>query len=150
MAWRIERVSWNDTRPLRHRVLRPHQRLEEVGLPGDDKADSGHFAAFDDLGEIIATGVVIREAPPWSPDLAPAWRLRGMATAEGRRGEGIGRAVLDAAVAHVADHGGGLLWCTARLPAVEFYRHAGFETQGEPWEEHVIGPHVAMVRPVSD
>jgi len=133
---------------LRHTVLRPHQRPEQVGLPADGEPDSGHYAAFDERGEIVGTAVVIREAPPWSPDLSPAWRLRGMATADGFRRQGIGRAVLAAALAHVADHGGGLLWCTARLGAVEFYRQAGFVTHGEEWEEPNLGPHVAMSRTV--
>jgi ribosomal protein S18 acetylase RimI-like enzyme len=69
-----------------------------------------------------------------------------MATADGFRRQGIGRAVLAAALAHVADHGGGLLWCTARLGAVEFYRQAGFVTRGESWDEPNLGPHVAMSR----
>lgn len=45
---------------------------------------------------------------------------------------------------HVEARGGGLLWCNARLTAVGFYQRGGFETLGEPWEEPLIGPHVAM------
>jgi len=51
-------------------------------------------------------------------------------------------------VQHVADHGGGLLWCNARSPAVAFYRRAGFETRGDEWVDPEIGPHVAMERAV--
>jgi GNAT superfamily N-acetyltransferase len=148
VTFRVEQVSRSDTLPLRQRVLRPHQRLDDVGLPGDDRPESGHYAAFDERGEIVGTGSVIREAPSWSPDVYPAWRLRGMATADGLRRHGIGRAVLAACIAHVADHGGGLLWCNARLGAVDFYCHAGFVPHGEPWDEISIGPHVAMSRPV--
>ena len=97
---------------------------------------------------VKGTASVRREAPPWAPDQSDAWRLRGMATSEGHRGRGIGGEVLAAVIAHVAGHSGGLLWCNARLPAVDFYRRAGFETRGEAWEEPDIGPHVAMARVV--
>ena len=67
-----------------------------------------------------------------------------MATAEDRRSRGLGGAVLAAAITHVRDHGGGWLWCNARLPAVAFYRRAGLVTRGDRWEEPLIGPHIAM------
>jgi GNAT superfamily N-acetyltransferase len=67
-----------------------------------------------------------------------------MATAEDRRREGVGAAVLAAVIEHVARNGGGLLWCNARAPAVSFYEKAGFTTRGEPWDDPVIGPHIAM------
>ena len=110
---------------------------------------TAHFAAFDH-GEIVATASVRFEAPPWSTGGLAAWRLRGMATAEDRRNQGIGTVVLAAAFDHVGHHGGGLFWCNARLPAVAFYRRAGFTTHGEAWEEPVIGPHIAMECLVTD
>ncbi len=67
-----------------------------------------------------------------------------MATASDWRGRGAGSAVLAAVFDHVAASGGGLLWCNARLGAVDFYKRAGMATTGEPWEEPVIGPHIAM------
>ena len=143
---RVERVPAGVTFRLRRSVLRPHETYDELVLPGDDDPDTGHFAAFDDEGEVVGTSTVRREAPPWDPDRAPAWRLRGMATADGLRGQGIGAKVLAATIDHVAAEGGGLLWCNARTPAVDFYRRAGFETRGEVWEEPEIGPHIVMLR----
>lgn len=142
----VRRVAVDLTLPLRQQVLRPHETLDQLRLPGDDAPDTAHFAAVDDAGEVKGTASVRREAPPWAPDQAGAWRLRGMATSEGHRGRGIGGEVLAAVITHVAGHGGGLLWCNARLPAVDFYRRAGFEARGEAWEEPDIGPHVAMAR----
>ena len=71
-----------------------------------------------------------------------------MATAEGRRNQGIGTALLAEVIGHVRDRGGGLLWCNARMPALSFYRRAGFATRGEPWVDPDIGPHVAIERTV--
>jgi GNAT superfamily N-acetyltransferase len=140
---RIEPVAAALTFPLRQQVLRPHETVEQMALPGDDAGDSAHLAAYDGV-DIVGTASVRREAPPWPTDGGPTWRLRGMATADGRRGQGIGGAVLAAVFDHVRAHGGGLLWCNARIPAVPFYRRAGFVTHGESWDEAFIGPHIAM------
>jgi ribosomal protein S18 acetylase RimI-like enzyme len=72
-----------------------------------------------------------------------------MATEPECRSQGIGAAVLAALLDHVADHGGGVVWCSARAPAVDFYRRAGFLTRGEMFEEPFIGPHVHMLRAVN-
>ena len=136
------------TYPLRQRVLRPHQQLSDVAYAGDDEPAAGHFAAFDHLGQVIGVGSVRPEPPPWSDGEGTGrdWRLRGMATAEGERGRGVGAAVLGAVMAYVVDHGGVLLWCNARLGAVEFYRRAGLTEWGERWDEPHIGPHIVMYR----
>jgi GNAT superfamily N-acetyltransferase len=131
------------TYPLRQRVLRPHQRPDQVALPGDDEVDSAHFAAFSE-GQVAGVVSLLRQPPGWAPDLARAWRLRGMATEESRRRLGIGAALLAEVVGHVRAAGGGLLWCHARTPAQSFYRRGGFRTRGDPWVDPEIGPHIAM------
>jgi len=150
VTFRVEQVKAAVTYPLRQQILRPHQTIEQMAFPGDDDTDSAHFAAEEDTedgdsGRVVGTGSVRREAPPWPAGEGPTWRLRGMATAEDRRSQGIGAEILAAVFAHVGDHGGGLLWCNARIPAVEFYRRAGLTTRGDSWVEPEIGPHIAMV-----
>jgi hypothetical protein len=167
----VERVPTTETLALRHAVLRPHLSLDAVSFAGDDDLDTASYAARDAAtGEIVATGSVRPEQPPWAPGSpthadhaghAPyevpgeaeaagrdpgttVWRLRGMATAEGHRGAGLGRGVLAALVDHVAAAGGGLLWCSARIKAVPFYERGGFVALGEPYDEPVIGTHVLM------
>ncbi len=144
MEVRIERVAAERTWPLRQQVLRPHERLDELALPGDDDSDAAHVAAFDDDDEVIGTASVWRERPSWDAEVAQSWRLRGMATSEAHRNFGVGAALLVVVVDHVGRHGGGLLWCNARTPATRFYERAGFVTRGTTWVEPLIGPHVAM------
>jgi predicted GNAT family N-acyltransferase len=71
-----------------------------------------------------------------------------MATREDVRNDGIGTALLRRVVRHVADDGGGLIWCNARVPAMHFYRRDGFVAHGDVWEDPDIGPHVVMWRTV--
>jgi GNAT superfamily N-acetyltransferase len=170
----VERVPAAETLELRWRVLRPHQKLEEMKLQGDEDPDTAFYVARDGVSrKVLATASVQREAPPWEPQArrdrdhaGPAgrlqvprearlaageegtnsWRLRAMATAHGLRSRGLGRRVLDAVIGHVSTAGGGLLWCGARIRAVPFYERAGFSTLGDLYEEPVVGTHVLMWR----
>jgi predicted GNAT family N-acyltransferase len=132
----IRQVSAAETRPLRKEVLRPHQRLDEVGFAGDEVPGAAHFGAFVQM-HMVATATVHPE---------DGWRLRGMATKEGFRGRGLGGALVEACLKHVAREGGTSVWCNARLKATDFYRRHGFEARGEVFELPEIGPHVKMIR----
>jgi GNAT superfamily N-acetyltransferase len=154
VEFRIDQVPATATWPLRQAVLRPHQTVEEMGLPEDDDPLTAAFVAVDDHGEIVGTARVAPSDAPASiegraPTDSPVWRLRGMATRQDLRHQGIGGAVLNRTMAYVANHGGGLLWCSARVPAVNFYLRAGFTSHGQPWEEPDIGPHQLMWRTVA-
>jgi len=146
---RVEAVPASITFPLRQQVLRTHQAPGQLALPGDDDPDTCHVAALTPAGEVVGTANVRRQAPPWEPGADDTWRLRGMATSPELRGRGIGARLLQSVLAHVDAHGGGLVWCNARLPAQRFYEHAGFVTRGEPWIEPDLGPHVVMWRQVT-
>jgi predicted GNAT family N-acyltransferase len=146
MEVRVEAVPAAATFLLRQRVLRAHEELGQLALPGDDDPDTCHVAALTASGEVVSTANVRREPPPWEPNANDGWRLRGMATSEQLRGRGLGTRLLDAALAHVATRGGGLVWCNARLPAQRCYDRGGFATRGEPWNDPDLGPHVVMWR----
>ena len=127
-----------EVRPLQLAVLRPNGPL-----PGDRPPPEGalHVAALRD-GVVIGAATVLPE--PWpGPGMVrePTWRLRSMVVAEAQRGTGIGRAVLDEAVALAAARGAGSLWAEARSHALGFYRSTGWTVLGEEWIKPGIGPH---------
>jgi GNAT superfamily N-acetyltransferase len=140
----VRRCGPDDVIALRQAVLRPHLSTQETRFGSDSDPATAHFCAEDEAGRVVSVASVLEEPPPWQEGRHHAWRLRGMATASEWRGHGAGSAVLAAVFAYVAASGGGLLWCNARLGAVDFYKRAGMETIGEPWQEPVIGPHIAM------
>ncbi len=136
-------VAPERTRELRRGVLRP-----ELGpgdpLPGDELTGCVHLAATDGGGQVVCTCFVYPEPAPWLPDRTGAWRLRQMATAPERRGQGIGGLVLEASMAYVRDQLATLLWCTARVSAARFYRRHGFRTHGTQFADGRGVPHLQM------
>lgn len=148
MIVRVEVVDQSRTRELRRSVLRPQLSVEDA-LPGDELTDGAHLGAVDDDGTVACTCFVYPDPCPWLPG-RPAWHLRQMATLPGRRGEGLGRAVVEAAAAHVRAAGAQVLWCDARETARGFYATVGFAEHGDVFtdEAHPI-PHVRMWRELS-
>ena len=134
------------TRELRRSVLRPHQAPGDP-LPGDDLPSGVHIGAVDDDGTVVGACFVYPDECAWLPDARGAWHLRQMATSPDRRGQGVGAAVLSAAVAHVRAQGAPVVWCHARETAVSFYARHGFRGHGEIFidREHPI-PHLRMWR----
>jgi GNAT superfamily N-acetyltransferase len=146
----IRRVDPVLTRPVRRQVLRPHQTLEELIVPGEDDPEAGWFAAYDTQ---VAGDVVIGTAgvfPEDRPETGPGgWRLRAMAATT--PGAGVGTALLEACLAHAGERGGRYLWCSARVPAMGFYIRHGFVTVSDAYEPPGLGPHVTMLRdPISE
>jgi GNAT superfamily N-acetyltransferase len=138
-------IDGADSRELRRRVLRPNLTPQDP-LPGDELTDGVHIGAVD--GETVVGTCYVAPAPCyWRPDGVDAWRLRQMATAPERQGQGIGSAVLRAAVDHLGRIGVSLVWCHAREAAVDFYTRHGFRGYGEIFldPEHPI-PHLRMAR----
>lgn len=143
-------IAEQDTWPLRRRALRPHQAGDAVVLGGDDDPRALHIGARDPSGELVGIATVSPQAPPWDQDRVDAWRLRGMATAEERRGAGIGAAVLREALQRVRAAGGSLVWCNARTGALRFYTREGFVQAAERYVDPELGPHVPMQRDLEE
>ena len=143
-TFQIRRIDATDTRPLRHAILRPNQPFEATVYPLDDEPASGHFGAFLG-GRLVGVASVFNEDRPGDTD-PRAWRLRGMATREDARGQGIGGALLQACLDYIRAAGGTTLWFNARTTTAAFYSRFGFVVQGEVFDIPGIGPHVIMER----
>ena len=136
------RVLAEVTFGLRQDVLGRQPTPGEISAK-DRESDDGHFAVYDD-GWVVATGVVMKRAAPLGLTTGGAWHLLGMAVDQRFRRRGLGSAVLAAALGHVADHGGGLVWCHARAHAMDLYRRHGFVEGQHRIEDPVGGTQVFM------
>jgi uncharacterized OsmC-like protein/predicted GNAT family N-acyltransferase len=138
----VRQVEPAVTRPLRQQMLRPHQSLDELVSPGESAPGAVWFAAIRD-GEVVGTAGLIPEPAP-DLDVASPLRLRAMATSASQRGRGLGKLLLDAALAEARAKDADVVWCSARTSARDFYTVAGFVETSETYDEDHIGPHVRM------
>jgi predicted GNAT family N-acyltransferase len=127
-----------DLRALRHRVF-----VVEQGVPVDMEQDelddiAAHAVVRDPDGRVVGTGRMV-------PLGGGSARIGRMAVAPEARGSGVGAALL--AVLEDAARGAGCRRAEihAQVQAIGFYRRAGYEPAGEPFDEAGI-PHVAMVK----
>ena len=134
------RVAVEEILPLRHRILRAGLPFETACFDGDHDATARHYAAVSGDEPACCLSLMRSE---WEG--RPAWQLRGMATAEGLQGRGLGRRLLELAVAEARhDDPGRVFWCNARTSAVGFYEKLGWRVS-EPFDVPTAGPHVKMV-----
>ena len=140
----VEVVAAGVTHALRLAVLRPGRSLTEVALPMDDHEEALHVVARDDRETVVATGSIHPEDR--SDGAAPGYRVRGMATEPGHRGQGLGKRILDRLVEHARHQGAVEVWCNARTGALSLYERAGFVHRSGVFEIGDIGPHVVMAR----
>lgn len=111
-------------------VLRPGRPPETSVLPGDDHPLARHVAVYLG-GDVVSAGTVFPDPAPWKPERKDAWRVRGMATRDGLRGQRLGYLVLSALIDHATANGGRFIWCEARIGASGFYARSGFVVEGE-------------------
>lgn len=122
-------------------ALRSAVFVEEQGVPAALEHDALDAIAthlvLDDGGVIVGTcRLVSRDG---------VTRLGRMAVARGRRGEGLGAALLAFAHEVAAAEGSGAMELHAQLTARPFYERSGYAAVGAGYEEAGI-PHVTMRR----
>ncbi len=141
---RVRRCGADDVIGLRQSVLRPHLSAAEATYASDFAPATAHFCAEDGAGRVVSVASLLREAPAWKagvpgPGGCEAW----LPPPTGGGGE-RGQPCWPRCSTTWLRPGAGCYGATRWLDAVDFYRRAGMTTTGEPWEEPVIGPHIAM------
>lgn len=112
-------------------------------MPGDHDSDSIHLGVYDD-DKLVCTGSFMKNAK--NDFTGNQYQLRGMATAEACQGKGYGRILVKEAEAYFKARGIDLIWCNARVSALDFYRKLGYQTIGEVFDVPQIGPHFVMFK----
>lgn len=133
-------MTSEQTWPLRHKVLRPHQTIADCHYPRDESAI--HFGAFEDE-TIVGIASVYHEAEPGLTQPG-AWRLRGMATDPAVRGKGHGGALLLRVIDTVRGEEGTMIWANARVGVRGFYERYGFVVVSAPYDVPGLGEHVLI------
>ncbi len=111
--------------------------IEEQGVPKEIEWDGEddichHFMAINEAGQRVGCG-----------RLMPSGKIGRMAVLPEHRGQGIGRQILDVAVAKASELGFSRVTLHAQTAVVDFYRKAGFLPEGPEFSEAGIA-HQAM------
>jgi len=136
----IREITAEQTRPLRHEVLRPDQDFESTKFEHDDTDSTFHLGLFTE--DVIIGIASFYQRDPDNNISKGVWRLRGMALDKNFRNMNLGLELIQ----HVQNKikGDNYIWCNARTSALGFYEKAGFTKASEEFEIDGIGPHYVM------
>ncbi|UPV80262.1 GNAT family N-acetyltransferase [Bacillus rugosus] len=140
----VKTISAEDTYEIRHRILRPHQSIEQCKYEQDHAEGAFHLGAFYE-GTLISIASFFPQKQPLIT-ASSAYRLRGMATLEGYRDQKAGSTLIKYAEQKLADRGVQAVWCNARHYVKGYYAKLGWEELGLPFEIPGIGTHIVMYK----
>ena len=140
----IKQVNVEIIRPLRNLVLRPGQPIESTDYNRDKEFQTLHYANI--INQKVCSISTFYPEPITAIEASVAYRLRGMATHPNYRRQGLARAMMHQAMVDIQKLGCDLLWCKARLVAIDFYESLGFMKTGQIYEIEGIGPHYTMYK----
>lgn len=140
----VESVRLEEVIDIRHQVLRQGQARSSCYFPEDSFKKTIHFAAKSE-DKIIGCASVYKESHP-DFTLKQSWRIRGMAVLPDYQGQNIGTQLLETCINHAILQKAAVIWCNARINAVQFYKNAGFKIIGDEFEIENIGPHYLMAK----
>jgi GNAT superfamily N-acetyltransferase len=141
----VARISAADTVSIRWDILRPGFPRETAVFVGDDSPTAQHFGGFID-SRLVGVASLYQLPCPDRPEVRRTWQLRGMATLPEVRGIGVGKALVAACEKAVRDAGDSLLWCNARITALDFYARLGWQVSSDEFDIPTVGPHRRMLR----
>jgi ribosomal protein S18 acetylase RimI-like enzyme len=106
----IRNIQWEETIPLRHKVLWPNKPPEFCKVDGDEEGI--HFGAFINNELICVASIYLK---------AEKARLRKFATDAYFQNQGIGSKMLDFIIRDLKNTDAKVFWCDARESALGFY-----------------------------
>ncbi len=142
----IKVVAAKDIRPLRNLVLRPNLPIETTYYDLDNDIETFHLASIMD-NTIISIGTFYPENDI-ELQTKNGYRLRGMATDPKFRRKSAATKLMKESFVLLKEKKCDILWCNARLVAVEFYKSLGFKVTGKIFDIPSIGPHYKMYKSV--
>lgn len=115
----IRTIQWEETLPIRHKVLWPSKSALFCKVDGDEIAK--HYGVYIKAKLVSVASVYIEN------NVA---RLRKFATLVEHQGCGIGSKLLTHILSELENIGTESFWCDARKTAIGFYKKFGMKKQG--------------------
>ena len=140
----IKEITVEETYPLRHQVLRPHQSIDECKYHGDRDSLTRHFGTYV---ESKLVGIVsIYKSPLNHIHDKDCWQIRAMAMDVSVRKKGYANEILKKAEAYALENGAKYIWCNARVSALGFYEKNNYALYGKEFYVEDIGQHYIMIK----
>ena len=140
----INKVDVEKIRSLRHSELRKGQDFSTTSYLKDYEEDTFHMACIVD--NKIATCATFYPEKSIKIKSDNAYRLRGMATDSRFKRKGYASDLMAGSFKELKKRGCDMVWCNARLVAVDFYKSVGFKIIGDLFDIVGIGPHYYMYK----
>ena len=143
----ITKVDAEKVRALRHSELRKGQDFSTTSYLKDYEEDTFHMACIVD--EKIVTCATFYPEKSSKIKSDNTYRLRGMATDSDFQRKGYATDLMNESFKELKNRDCNMVWCNARLVAVDFYKSSGFKITGEIFDIAEIGPHYYMYKEIS-
>lgn len=140
----IKEINAEDTYEIRRETFPWNQTSDTYKYESDHFRESFHLGAFHD-GQLISIASFLRENNDSFEEMNQ-YRLHGMATLEGYRGQQIGSKLLRSGEKMLKKRRARLLWCYAKFPVSNYYTAFGLREHGEAFVIDLIGPHKVMYK----
>jgi len=142
----ISKVDTEKVRPLRHSELRKGQDFSTTSYLEDYEEGTFHLACF--VEDKIVTCASFYEEKSIKIKSDNAYRLRGMATDSNFQRKGYASDLMNESFKELKKRDCDMVWCNARLVAVDFYKYIGFKITGDLFDIEGIGPHYYMYKEI--
>ena len=142
----IRKVDAERIRPLRHSELRKGQDFSTTSYLKDYEINTFHMACIvDDKPVTCATFYPEKSTKIKTEN---AYRLRGVATDSRFKRKGYASNLMAESFKELKKRDCDMVWCNARLVAVDFYKSVGFKITGKLFDIEGIGPHYYMYKEI--
>jgi GNAT superfamily N-acetyltransferase len=135
----IKFITVDEVLPLRNTVLREGKLTDNECRFPTDKAEGNFHLGYYIKGELVC--IASFHPQPYGQFAGEGYQVRGMATAEKFRGQGVGTKLLNFGIVYLRGQKANYIWCNARKKALKFYHDIGFETVSPEFDIAGIGPH---------
>ena len=142
----INKVEAEKIRPLRHSELRKGQDYSTTSYLKDYEEGTFHMACISDYKIVTCATFYAQKSMKIKSN--NAYRLRGMATDSQFQRKGYARNLMLESFKELKKRDCDMVWCNARLVAVNFYKSVGFKIIGELFDIEAIGPHYYMYKEI--
>jgi ribosomal protein S18 acetylase RimI-like enzyme len=142
----INKVEAEKIRPLRHSELRKGQDYSTTSYLKDYEEGTFHMACIADYKIVTCATFYAQKSMKIKSN--NAYRLRGMATDSQLQRKGYARNLMLESFKELKKRDCDMVWCNARLVAVNFYKSVGFKIIGELFDIEAIGPHYYMYKEI--